>query len=51
MKPVDLIENGIKHLSAISAGGSQALYLKINTFGEQAFLDKLKEITYNIQQS
>lgn len=42
--------DGPIHLSAISAGGSQALYLKINTFGEQAFLDKLKEITFNIQQ-
>lgn len=31
-------------LSAIAAGGSQGLFTKINTFGEEAFLDKLKEI-------
>ena len=29
------------HLSAITAGGSQAMFFKINTFGEQAFLDRL----------
>lgn len=28
-------------LSAISAGGSQAMIFKINTFGEDAFLDTL----------
>ena len=32
------------HLSAITAGGSQALLFKINTWGEEAFLDKLREI-------
>lgn len=32
------------HMSAITSGGSQALFWKINTFGEKAFLDKLKEI-------
>lgn len=31
-------------LSAITAGGSQAMFFKINTFGEQAFLDKLVAI-------
>ena len=31
-------------LSAISSGGSQALFFKINTFGEEAFLDKLNEL-------
>lgn len=31
-------------LSAITSGGSQAMFFKINTFGEEAFLDKLKEI-------
>lgn len=34
-------------LSAITAGGSQAVFFKINTFGEEAFLDKLKEVLYN----
>lgn len=32
------------HLSAIAAGGSQGLFFKVNTFGEQAFLDKLREL-------
>ncbi len=36
--------NGPVHLSAITAGGSQAMFFKINTWGEDAFLDKLREI-------
>ncbi len=32
------------HLSAITAGGSQALFFKLNTLGEESFLDKLKEL-------
>lgn len=32
------------HVSAIAAGGSQGLLFKINTFGEEAFLDKLREL-------
>ena len=36
--------NGMIHVSAISSGGSQAMLFKLNTFGEEAFLDKLKEI-------
>lgn len=35
---------GPVRLSAITAGGSQAVFFKINTFGEEAFLDKLREI-------
>lgn len=35
---------GTIHLSAVTAGGSQAVFFKINTWGEDAFLDKLKEI-------
>lgn len=31
-------------LSAITAGGSQAIFFKINTWGEESFLDKLREI-------
>ena len=31
-------------LSAITSGGSQAMFFKINTFGEEAFLDRLREI-------
>ena len=36
--------DGPVRLSAISSGGSQAMFFKINTFGEAAFLDKLKEL-------
>lgn len=32
------------HLSAITSGGSQATFFKINTLGEESFLDKLREI-------
>ena len=31
-------------LSAISSGGSQAIFFKINTFGEGAFLQKIVDI-------
>lgn len=31
-------------VSAITSGGSQALFFKINTFGEEAFLDKLRQL-------
>lgn len=31
-------------LCAITSGGSQAVFYKINTFGEQAFLDCVREI-------
>ena len=30
-------------LSAITSGGSNALFFKVNTWGEEAFLDKIKE--------
>ncbi|MFR3685641.1 MAG: DUF6054 family protein [Enterococcus sp.] len=36
--------DGRIHLSAITAGGSQAIFFKMNTFGEEAFLDKLIEL-------
>ena len=36
--------SGEIHVSAITSGGSQAMFYKINTFGEEAFLDKLREI-------
>lgn len=43
---VTLFQNGTEdiRLSAITSGGSQAILFKINTWGEQAFLDKLIEI-------
>ncbi len=31
-------------LSAITSGGSQAMFFKINTWGEEAFLDCLRDI-------
>jgi len=36
--------DGTIHLSAITAGGSQAMFWKVNTFGEEAFLEKLREL-------
>ncbi len=43
---VTLFQNGDEgiHLSAITSGGSQAVFFKINTWGEEAFLEKLKEL-------
>lgn len=31
-------------LSAITSGGSQAMFFKINTWGEESFLDCLREL-------
>ena len=36
--------DGEVQLSAIAAGGSQGLFFKVNTFGEEAFLEKLREL-------
>ncbi|MBR4116594.1 MAG: hypothetical protein IKK65_00735 [Clostridia bacterium] len=36
--------DGIIHLSAITSGGSQAMFFKLNTFGEEAFLNKLRRL-------
>ena len=35
---------GKLHLTAITAGGSQAMFFKINTWGEEAFLDTLARV-------
>lgn len=32
------------YLSAITSGGSQAMLFKVNTFGEEAFLDEIRNI-------
>lgn len=32
------------HVTAITAGGSQAMFLKVNTLGEEAFLDTLAQV-------
>ena len=36
--------NGPVHLSAITSGGSQAVFFKMNTIGEENFLYKLEEV-------
>ncbi len=35
-------------LSAITAGGSQALLFKVNTWGEEAFLDTIRELVNSL---
>ncbi|MBQ9960038.1 MAG: hypothetical protein IJP01_06745 [Oscillospiraceae bacterium] len=42
---VTLYETGGSiQLFAAATGGSQALFFKVNTLGEEAFLDKLREV-------
>ena len=36
--------DGPIHLCAITSGGSQAVFFKINTWGEESFLETLKDI-------
>ncbi len=36
--------DGIINMSATSTGGSQAMFFKMNTLGEEAFLDKINDI-------
>lgn len=38
------VGDGEIRLSAITSGGSQAVFFKINTWGEEAFLEKLREL-------
>lgn len=41
---VTLFQSGeIIHLTAITSGGSQAMFFKLNTWGEEAFLETLAE--------
>lgn len=35
-------------LSTITSGGSQAVFFKINTFGETAFLRKLEDLVHSL---
>lgn len=37
-------EDDAIYLSAITSGGSQAIFFKFNTWGEESFLDKLREL-------
>ena len=47
---VTLVGNeGELFLSAIAAGGSQAIFFKINTFGEEAFLNQVVHIVERYQ--
>ena len=43
---VTLFQNGNEPIcvSAITSGGSQAMFFKMNTLGEEAFLEKLAEL-------
>ena len=42
---VTLVEaEGTLFLSAIASGGSQAMFFKINTFGEDSFLDTVRGV-------
>ena len=43
MMPMEINSDPVQ-LSAITARGSQAVFFKINTWGEEAFLDKLIEL-------
>lgn len=38
------VDGGPVRLSAITSGGSQAMFFKVNTIGEEMFLDKLREL-------
>lgn len=42
-----LEHNGEVFLSAITSGGSQAVFFKFNTFGEEAFLDEISAAIEN----
>ena len=43
-------ETGDIHLSGITSGGSQAVFFKINTVGEETFLYKLKDVVYDLKE-
>ena len=43
-------ETGDIHLSGITSGGSQAMFFKINTVGEETFLYKLKDVVNNLKE-
>ena len=36
------------HVTAITAGGSQAMFFKINTFGETAFMDTIRDVLQSL---
>ncbi|MBQ1847247.1 MAG: hypothetical protein II135_04495 [Clostridia bacterium] len=42
-------EDGVIRLCAITSGGSQAMFYKINTVGEEAFLDTIKNVVLQMR--
>jgi len=47
---VTLLDDGRRvYLSAITAGGSKAVFFKVNTFGEETFLNALRKIVAGYQ--
>lgn len=36
--------NGEYYLSAITSGGSQGMFFKVNTWGEESFLETIREV-------
>ena len=46
-----LVNDGTQNfLSAITSGGSQAVFWKVNTFGEEAFLDELIAVAASLTE-
>ena len=43
-------ETGDIHLSGITSGGSQAMFFKINTVGEETFLYKLRDVVDDLKE-
>lgn len=42
-------ENEAIYLSAMTTGGSQAVFMKLNTLGEEAFLEKLVDVLNELE--
>ncbi len=40
--------NGEYYLTAITSGGSQGMFIKMNTFGEEAFLETISDAVHNL---
>ncbi len=48
---VTLVESGGQvRLSAITSGGSQAMFFKVNTVGEESFLETIEEVVRKYQR-
>ena len=48
IKPVSYTHLSPVRLSAITAGGSQAVFFKVNTLGEESFLNDVKDLLEEI---